>query len=615
MLRVLVFVLATLVAAPAFADSVDFLLTRHEAPHAEDMVQGTVSFRVGDVAYFASDKATYAVQATRKRPRITKHDGHPAQKHHKSARVIELGDAGALVALQDDRRKLKLVRFDAATKQWASVERPIGFVPRAHARVKSHIVFPQTARSPAWYAYEIGANEFVRIERPRDTTRCYGTTFADGHTAVVAGVDDDGAPCAVRFDPVKKTWSDLPAPPAVPGPRTLRVGRTTYLFGALAETVSYTNGAWKKHAVAPDLAPDAQLVETSGAVLTWHGTKAGLTQSTWKPSAPNWKTRSENLPILLRAAVPLGAGRWVAVARVTGRPALLVLDYKSGLSAEERSENRKLLGEGTNKKEDWATASEAEKQAAIQEGLGAVERYVPPERDASGKVTTKGAWVFSLGEELVVWPVTPKKCKRFLERMIAQWPTSTIGTTWKVHRGAGFARAGKKVLYSPTGQCRDTSKCPGDFFSEQVTPLSQVGPIFSFTTHQNQLACDTSTAFEHWTAIDLRTGQDASLTAVIKEDSILEALKSHKNFRNELADVTTLDAALAVLRKTDPRAGRAYAFGSWRSATRRVELRLEYHPDSPDLVEAIKLWVEPTDEFFEVFEQAARMAGRYMSGS
>ncbi len=611
--------LLTVLALPAAAAEplTDMMFTAHDLDAASTVVNGTVSFAMKGVAVFASDAATDEISIKKGRLSLKQREGHPVQSHHKSAESISLGEGGALALLTDDRRRLQIARYTAAGK-WVAVERPIGFVPRGAAVVSNLVVFPQAVRSPAWFVFDATTNAFSRIARPSAVPSCAGVTFARGPEVVVVGADGDGKSCSVALDPATARWKALPAPKAVVPSGGLAVtdGPRTYIVGSKTPSVVVEEGKWANLPSFPSVGARTALIASNGAVIAWSIQAGKLTQWALAAGSKTVVSKSEAIDVVPVSVVQIAPTSWLVAGRRDGRPVVVEVEYSPSETPEARAANRASFSPQPAADVDWKTATEAQRQAALQAGLGAVERYVPPELGPTGKVVTKGAWVFALGEELVVWPVTPKACQRFIDKMVAKWPTSVVGTTWKTERGAGFARAGKKILYSPRGQCRDVQKCATDYFSQRAIPLSQVGPIFSYTEHISAARdCGDPVNTERWHTIDLRTGKAASMTAVIKPESILAALRKHKAAAAWVGDATTLDDAIARLRKQDPLGFERYAFGGWRSATRQVELRLEYHPGSADIVEPLKLWVDPADDFLDEFEDAARTKGLYMGSS
>ena len=614
----LVVMLLPLGASAAWAETplTQLMLTPHAVDAKQRVGAGTVNFASGTTAYFASADATYGVQLKRGKPVLTRSTGHPEQAHHHASDSITIDGQSVLVMLADDRKGLKLARFDAMTKSWADVERPLGFVPGAHAVVEHQVVFPQRARTQKWFVYDGRKNEFRSVGRPDDVTPCEGATFAWKKLAVVAGVDPDGTPCAVSYEPAIDAWRQLPAPPHAPGSLIAATKSKAFLIEGGRPTLGWDGKRWTSHASAPSFTGQVQQLVGAKQLVFWQSERHEIVQSVFDVGRDAWTQTREMTVVELTQTVEIGQGHWVGAARLQGKPGLVELRWDPSTPMKERMANRTALAPNDEADHDWTKASEAERHAAIAKGLGAVERYVPPVTDEHGKIETKGAWIFALGEELVVWPVTPKQCRRFLEKMLTKWPTQTFGSTWSVQRGEGFARSGKHWVYTPTGQCRERQKCPSDYFSERFQPLSQVGPVFSYSRHRSAAVdCGEPSSEERWFAIDLRTNEPAELTAMVEGPSMLLALKRHKKLGKVVGEAATLEAAIEALRGVDPEALGGYAFGRWRAASREVQLLLAFRPDRFDTVEPIRVWVEPKSEFIEIFERATRADGAYMGGS
>lgn len=601
--------LLSLLCSHAYAESPVAPL-RFETQAADvDLTQSAVAFSDGDGAVFAGAAVAARVAPTRKGISVEPRTPHPAQPRHRDATTVPLGASGALAFLFDDQRQMRLARLDGAKQTWVELERPIGFVLRGYASVGQWVVFPQGARAPAWFVYDVKSQKFARVERPAQTPACGGVVFALEREAVTVGEGPDGKPCALGFSPEQGRWRVLASPPAAVGEFAVGAARGAYILGKQNTLALDAKGQWRVLPPPPWFSDDAQALGSSEEVVFFRFDRGVLSFARLDVAQAKWTTVREEIELEVGPITAGALGTWWLAGRVAGRPVVARLSYAPKLGESELVATRP---QGLAQPErDWKKATQAEKQEAIRAGHGAVERYVPPVRDPStGKIKTKGAWVFALGEELVVWPVPPRECRRFIEKIVAKWPTQSTGTKWVVERGAGFARAGKRLLYAPGAECEADLQCPADYFSERVMPLSQVGPVFSYSVHTNEaVACGTPAARERWISHDLRTHAPAALDALLDPASLLAALRRHKVAGKLIGDATTLDEAIAALRQHDVGGGFGYAFGGWRSLAQQVEVQLEFHPERPDSVEPIKILVAPKSEYIEMFVNASRTPG------
>ena len=584
------------------------LLQMHDAATTPALVDASLAFAIPNGAVFAAAGAGVRLESTKKRPRLRGLVGHGFHGFNEATQVLEFPSGDSLSLLRNNGRSLRIVRFEAKAKRWTQLDRPMGFVPRGASAVDSFAVFPQGQQSTAWFVYDSGAGALERVPLPDGTQPCPGVVIRHDKTVIAASHKSQ---CALAYDPAKKRFTTLEPPPAELGPLAQGFKSKTCAFGNANATVCFDGKKWTQ--LPPMDAPaDAWPFATTTKFGAWKLARGQL--SFWQSDGRSVQSTAEDLGDLLPSTVAAGPGTWWIAARHNGRPVLLQMELAPRASTKQLQQNRaEVLGAGRDDT-DWKTATDDERKAGITKGLGAVERYVPPEVDENGRVTTKGAWVFAIGEELFVWPTTPRQCESFINRLIRKWPTTVIDTGWETHRGPGFARVANKLVYGPAGQCRAAQKCASDFYSERNTPLSQIGPIFSYATHKSSATdCADPVSTERWTALDLRTQKPAPLDALIDPNSILAALKKHSWTRATVASSNTLDDAINALKAVDPQGFQGYAFGHFRSASGEVQLRIEFHKDSPDLVTPISIWVAPRDEFRETFENAARRKGLYMS--
>ena len=139
--------------------------------------------------------------------------------------------------------------------------------------------------------------------------------------------------------------------------------------------------------------------------------------------------------------------------------------------------------------------------------------------------------------------------------------------------------------------------------------VSKLGPIVTWSEEQMEHACGgPSYHQEAWTTWDLRGGE-ASLTDVVEESSLVNAvqhdpyvLRSLAHCRGKLAAATMRKALRALLRQQIDREGfDQFGFADLQPDQKRVALRLGFHGPyvgmSPNGVKTLGLWVTLRPEF------------------
>lgn len=155
--------------------------------------------------------------------------------------------------------------------------------------------------------------------------------------------------------------------------------------------------------------------------------------------------------------------------------------------------------------------------------------------------------------------------------------------------------------------------CPSDFVAKRVEIKSIVGPIVSIiVTTESSEDRSRATITQSARTLDGRTGQPASLTAMVTEDSILHALKRITSLRmemplDEFLAAESLDEVFDLWRTQDFAHFGTYYFADWSAEENRVDMRLLYLPeiteDQNELKE-LQVWVEPRPKFKGAFEAA-----------
>lgn len=170
----------------------------------------------------------------------------------------------------------------------------------------------------------------------------------------------------------------------------------------------------------------------------------------------------------------------------------------------------------------------------------------------------------------------------------------------------------------------DQLTCLGDNWEWSYRLDSVIGPVVSLRTHSfSQAAGGRGTRSVRGQSIDLRDGEQAALTAVVTEASLLEALKEASELRSILGteELAAAESVTAIEELIDDRSEiqkfGQYSFYEWAPKRNQVAMRVWYHEPSAGVgnafIQSLDLWVTPDDDYRHYFEAAADGEGLYMT--
>ena len=267
---------------------------------------------------------------------------------------------------------------------------------------------------------------------------------------------------------------------------------------------------------------------------------------------------------------------------------------------------------------DWQAAIAARRVSVSGAGLG--DWNAP-------QATWRRAIVLSRGtdEDAQHLLVDGTRCASAMRTLRDHAPVRRIGATpYRISLSLGRIAHGTTTLRSIDGPiCADVS--PDDGTDPTLEVLSLVGPWLSFSEWSSEnRAGGPPYHSESWSTIDLRTRSPVTITDVLDEASLLDALRrdaylarEHPDALAQLATVSTwADAARVLEERTELRLG-GFAFVSWDEARGLAGVRVGFHDGECGMctneVSALGLEVRPLDEAREHLRAAHAGRGHVLA--